>query len=226
MRKRLISLCMVLVLCLSLLPITVLAASNSYVALGDSITTGYGLGSEEQSFAKIVAEENGYTLNDDLATDGATSGDLLGVVTDQANAETLKNADLITITIGGNDLMGALYQFLADKYNETNDSDISAKDVQDALAGKEGTANLQSALIVVATSAIGDFAKSDAATAALTTFGKNLASIITAIKTVNPDVTIIVANQYNPYAYAFSSFLPAIVEAFKEGVKALNTAIQ
>lgn len=34
MRKRLISLCMVLVLCLSLLPITVLAASNSYVALG------------------------------------------------------------------------------------------------------------------------------------------------------------------------------------------------
>lgn len=226
MRKRLISLCMVLVLCLSLLPITVLAASNSYVALGDSITTGYGLGSEEQSFAKIVAEENGYTLNDDLATDGATSGDLLGVVTDQANAETLKNADLITITIGGNDLMGALYQFLADKYNETNDPDISAKDVQDALAGKEDTANLQSALIVVATSAIGDFAKSDAATAALTTFGKNLASIITAIKTVNPEVTIIVANQYNPYAYAFSSFLPAIVEAFKEGVKALNTAIQ
>ena len=158
MRKRLISLCMVLVLCLSLLPITVLAASNSYVALGDSITTGYGLGSEEQSFAKIVAEENGYTLNDDLATDGATSGDLLGVVTDQANAETLKNADLITITIGGNDLMGALYQFLADKYNETNDPDISAKDVQDALAGKEDTANLQSALIVVATSGFGDFA--------------------------------------------------------------------
>ena len=226
MRKRLISLCMVLVLCLSLLPITVLAASNSYVALGDSITTGYGLGSEEQSFAKIVAEENGYTLNDDLATDGATSGDLLGVVTDQANAETLKNADLITITIGGNDLMGALYQFLADKYNETNEPDISAQDVQDALAGKEGTTNLQSALIGVATSAIGDFAESDAATAALKTFGQNLASIITAIKTVNPDVTIIVANQYNPYAYAFSSFLPAIVEAFKEGVKALNTAIQ
>ena len=224
MRKRLISLCMVLVLCLSLLPVAVLAAGNSYVALGDSITTGYGL-EGEQSFAEIVADKNGYDLNI-LAEDGATSGDLLGVVTDQANAETLKNADLITITIGGNDLMGALYQFLADKYNETNEPDISAQDVQDALAGKEGTTNLQSALIVVATSVIGDFAESDAATAALTTFGKNLASIITAIKTVNPDVTIIVANQYNPYAYAFSSFLPAIVEAFKEGVKALNTAIQ
>lgn len=232
MRKRLISLCMVLVLCLSLLPITVLAASNSYVALGDSITTGYGLGSEEQSFAKIVAEENGYTLNDDLATDGATSGDLLGVVTDQANAETLKNADLITITIGGNDLMGALYQFLADKYNETNEPDISAQDVQDALAGKEGTADLQSALIVVATSAIGDFAESDAATTALATFGQNLASITTAIKKVNPDVTIIVANQYNPYSYAAveatgvtALLATTVANAFEAGVQALNTVI-
>ena len=87
MRKRIISLCMVLMLCLSLLPVTVLAASNSYVALGDSITTGYGL-EEEKSFAEIVAEEKKYTLNDTLATDGATSGDLLKVVTDQANANT------------------------------------------------------------------------------------------------------------------------------------------
>lgn len=78
MRKRLISLCMVLVLCLSLLPITVLAASNSYVALGDSITTGYGLGGE-QSFAEIVADKNGYDLNT-LAADGATSEELPGVV--------------------------------------------------------------------------------------------------------------------------------------------------
>ena len=232
MRKRLISLCMVLVLCLSLLPITVLAASSSYVALGDSITTGYGLGEGEQSFAEIVAKEKGYTLNDDLAADGATSGDLLGVVQDTKNAAILENADLITITIGGNDLMGALYQFLADKYNETNDPDITAKDVQDALAGKEGTTNLQSALIVVATSAIGDFAKSDAATAALKTFEKNLASIITAIKTVNPDVTIVVANQYNPYSYAAveatgvtAILATTVANAFEAGVQTLNTVI-
>lgn len=231
MRKRLISLCMVLVLCLSLLPITVLAASNSYVALGDSITTGYGLGSEEQSFAKIVADKNGYDLNT-LAADGATSEELLDVVKDPEKADTLKDAKLITITIGGNDLMGALYQFLADKYNETNDPDISAKDVQDALAGKEGTADLQSALIVVATSAIGDFAESDAATTALATFGQNLASITTAIKKVNPDVTIIVANQYNPYSYAAveatgvtALLATTVANAFEAGVQALNTVI-
>lgn len=232
MRKRLISLCMVLVLCLSLLPITVLAASNSYVALGDSITTGYGLGGE-QSFAEIVADKNGYDLNT-LAADGATSEELLGVVTAPANAETLKNAGLITITIGGNDLMGALYQFLADKYNETNDSDITAKDVQDALAGKEGTTDLQSALIGVAASAIGGFPKSDTATEALTMFGQNLAEIIAAIKTVNPDGTIIVANQYNPYSYAagevtdsvsLALLATTVANVFEDGVHALNTVI-
>lgn len=236
MRKRLISLCMVLVLCLSLLPVTVLAAGSSYVALGDSITTGYGLGEGEQSFAEIVAEEKGYTLNDDLAADGATSWDLLKVVTSSANAEILENADLITITIGGNDLMGALYQFLADAYNADKEdaSKIDAEDVQDALAGKEGTADLQSALISVAANAIGGFPKSDTATAALTTFRQNLASIITAIKTANPDVTIIVANQYNPYSYAAEEvtdlvylglLATTVANVFEDGVHALNTVI-
>lgn len=235
MRKRLISLCMVLVLCLSLLPVTVLAAGSSYVALGDSITTGYGLGGE-QSFAEIVAKENGYALNDTLAADGATSEELLDVVTDPANTETLKNADLITITIGGNDLMGALYQFLADAYNADKEdaSKIDAEDVQDALAGKEGTADLQSALISVAANAIGGFPKSDTATAALTTFRQNLASIITAIKTANPDVTIIVANQYNPYSYAAEEvtdlvylglLATTVANVFEDGVHALNTVI-
>ena len=53
MRKRIISLCMVLVLFLSLLPATALAAGSSYVALGDSITTGSGLGAGDQSFAEL-----------------------------------------------------------------------------------------------------------------------------------------------------------------------------
>ena len=70
--------------------------------LGDSITTGYGLAENETGFAKQVADSNGYTLTN-LAQDGATSTDLLEVVTSEANADTLKNADLITVTIGGND---------------------------------------------------------------------------------------------------------------------------
>ena len=78
-----------------------------------------GLSNDEQAFPKIIAEKYGYELKN-LSKSGATSSDLLEVVQASENADALENADLITITIGGNDLMGALYQFLADAYNDAN----------------------------------------------------------------------------------------------------------
>ena len=224
MRKRLISLCMVLALCLSLLPVTVLAASSSYVALGDSITTGYGLGEGEQSFAEIVAKEKGYTLNDDLATDGATSGDLLGVVTDQA----LKNADLITITIGGNDLMNALYGYLAAESGKDVDT------IKAMLTG--GTADITALGQLVPL--LSGFADSNEAKAAVSTFTANLTAIVGAVKQANPDVTLLVTTQYNPYSYlaqsvasnpllnSFAETAQKIADAFDQGVSALNAAIR
>ena len=217
MRKRLISLCMVLVLCLSLLPVTVLAASNSYVALGDSITTGYGLGSEEQSFAEIVADKNGYDLNT-LAADGATSGNLLGVVTDQA----LKNADLITITIGGNDLMNALYGYLAAESGKDVDT------IKAMLTG--GTADITALGQLVPL--LSGFADSNEAKAAVSTFTANLTTIVGAVKQANPDVTLLVTTQYNPYSYLAKTYgsmvaqAQTISDAFDEGVSALNAAIR
>ena len=44
MKKRLLSLTLALALCLTLLPAAALAASPGYLALGDSITTGYAPG--------------------------------------------------------------------------------------------------------------------------------------------------------------------------------------
>ena len=179
------------------LPTAAFAQGKSYVALGDSITVGYGLADGEKAFPEIVAEAKGYELTN-LAVSGATSQDLLGVVQNSANTAVLANADLITITIGGNDLMGALYQFLADEYNSAKETNISATDVQLALEGKN-QAILQTEMLIFAAGVISGFAASDAAEEALTKFGQNLNSIIAAIRAANPDVTIIVANQYNPY---------------------------
>jgi lysophospholipase L1-like esterase len=221
LKKRLISLCMVLVLCLSLLPVTVLAANNSYVALGDSITAGYGLGGE-QSFAEIVAKENGYTLNDTLATDGATSEELLDDVTAPANADTLKNTDLITITIGGNDLMNALYEYLAAKSGQDVDT------IKAMLTG--GTADI--AALGQLIPLLSGFADSNEAKAALSTFTVNLTAIVGAIKQANPDVILLVTTQYNPYSYlakAYGSIVTqaqTISDAFDQGVSALNAAIR
>ena len=230
MRRRFLSVLLSLCLALGLLPTAAFAQGESYVALGDSITTGFGLSNDEQAFPKIIAEKYGYELKN-LSKSGATSSDLLEVVQASENADALENADLITITIGGNDLMGALYQFLADAYNDANGTNISAADVQAALTGTNQNIT-QVGMLTFAAGVIGGFASSDAATTALMEFGTNLSAIIAALYQANPDVTIIVANQYNPYSYAaeeatgVATYLASIVSnAFEGGVQALNEVI-
>ena len=220
MRRRIFATLLSLCLVLGLLPTAAFAQNAiSYVALGDSITTGYGLGEGEQSFAEIIAAENGYELIN-LAEDGATSADLLDVIQNEANAATLENADLITITIGGNDLMGALYEYLAEAYNATHqDAAITEQELQKGLMAGNFT------LLTFVASVINDFVLSDAAEDALLGFDDNLLRIIVALKQANPDATIIVANQYNPYSHIENSFATDIVDAFEQGVQLLNFAI-
>ena len=233
MRKRILSTLLALCLALSLLPASALAAGGeqkSYVALGDSITTGYGLAENETGFAKQVADSNGYTLTN-LAQDGATSTDLLEVVTSEANADTLKNADLITVTIGGNDLMNALYAYLAEEYNNKQNSDtpITAADVKASLAGEEGAVVKQITMLVFAISNISDFQSSLIANSAYDTLWDNFVEIIETIREINQNAQLIVVNQYNPYSHLTTGIsgldLSSVISAFDSAVQVLNEAI-
>ena len=232
MRKRILSTLLALCLALSLLPASALAAGGeqkSYVALGDSITTGYGL-DEAQSFAEQIAEQEGYTLNDSLASDGATSTDLLEVVKSEANADTLKNADLITITIGGNDLMNALYAYLAEEYNKQNsDTPITAEDVKASLAGEEGAVEEQKTMLVFAISNISNFQSSLIANSAYHTLWDKFIEIIGTIRSINENAQLIVVNQYNPYSRLTTGTsgldLSSVISAFDSAVQALNEGI-
>ena len=233
MRKRILSTLLALCLALSLLPASALAAGGeqkSYVALGDSITTGYGLAENETGFAKQVADSNGYTLTN-LAQDGATSTDLLEVVTSEANADTLKNADLITVTIGGNDLMNALYAYLAEEYNNKQNSDtpITAADVKASLASEEGAVVKQITMLVFAISNISDFQSSLIANSAYDTLWDNFVEIIETIREINQNAQLIVVNQYNPYSHLTTGIsgldLSSVISAFDSAVQVLNEAI-
>ena len=233
MRKRILSTLLALCLALSLLPASALAAGGeqkSYVALGDSITTGYGL-DEAQSFAEQIAEQEGYTLNGSLARDGATSTDLLEVVRSEANADTLKNADLITITIGGNDLMNALYAYLAEEYNNKQNSDtsITAEDVKESLAGEEGAAVNQITMLGFAISNISNFQSSSIANSSYNALGYNFVEIIETIREINQNAQLIVVNQYNPYSHLTAGIsgldLSSVISAFDSAVQALNVGI-
>ena len=230
MKRRLLSVLLSLCLMLGLLPTAAFAQGEVYVALGDSISTGHGLTDSDACFTRQIAASKSYALKSH-AVDGATSSTLLAKLSDPAVAADVASADVITITIGGNDLMGALYLYLANQYNEKYGTALSAADIQNALMGKHETIE-QTIILIFASSVLSDFPQSAEASSALQQLGTNLTASIAAIKNANPDVTLIVANQYNPYSYAaknvnplFAAAVNTIVEAFETGITVLNATI-
>ncbi len=91
------------------MPMTANAADGEViVALGDSITTGYSNdGTLIASYADMVSSYYGADLIN-LAEDGATSADLLTKLSDASVQETIASADVILVSIGGNDIMQPL----------------------------------------------------------------------------------------------------------------------
>lgn len=199
---------MILCLCLalSLLPAQTFAAERlSYVALGDSITTGYGLDAKAtESFAALLAKKGNFALTN-LANNGETTETLLTTITDKS--ADIQKADVITITIGGNDLMNALYEFLKNKYNAENPSaNVDAEQIKNMLMSKNTeTISILLGYIINNSSDLQN-TMSDAINSAAINFG----SIIDYLKTLNPNATIIVATQYNPYEYAAEHANPFI----------------
>ena len=82
------------------------ASAPNYVVLGDSIGWGAGvMNSDEACFGRIVADTNGYNFTR-LAVNGDRSGDLLRHLGEEAYIDAVSQADIISISIGGNDFMG------------------------------------------------------------------------------------------------------------------------
>lgn len=106
--KKIIALTLALVLCASLC-LPAFAEDDSeklnYLVLGDSIAAGYGLmNSENAVYGKIVADTNGYNYTNESYDGGETTSTLLDNVTRSASIrELIKEADIISISIGGND---------------------------------------------------------------------------------------------------------------------------
>ena len=82
----------------------------SYVALGDSLTQGVGDTTNQGGFVPLVAQsltnEEGYQVDvKNFGVAGNTSNQILKRMKEQAEiADALSKADLMTLTVGGNDL--------------------------------------------------------------------------------------------------------------------------
>ena len=83
------------------------AEKTDYVAFGDSIAAGFGLDSPSEAYPSILAEALGFKLSN-LAQNGQTSEELKARIAGLSKKEKdmVSEAQLITISIGGNDLIG------------------------------------------------------------------------------------------------------------------------
>ncbi len=81
------------------------AGRKTYVVLGDSIAYGQGVAnSQDACYGKIVADTNGYNYAN-YAIDGYTSANLLRHLDTDYVAASVKKANIISISIGGNDFL-------------------------------------------------------------------------------------------------------------------------
>lgn len=236
MKRRLLAILVCVSMALGMMPAIAYAnedGAESYLALGDSISSGYGLDDKDtQSFVNIFAKTNGFEADDSLTHEGLTSSDLLNMIANGEAPAKIAEADVISITIGGNDILEALYGYLANSYNNAYpDSGLTAADVQTILVGND--LEKKNALIEFAVIAVEDFPESNEASLALQSFSANFSKIITSIKGANPDVRILVSNLYNPYAFIakqlvgtdYQEMANAMSAAFDTGASALGAAI-
>lgn len=243
MKRRLLSLLVCVSLALGMMPAVAHAEENDitrYVALGDSISSGYRLPDKDtQSFVHLFAKDNGFEADDSLATPGLTSDQLLVMLTGedeaaQAAAEKVATADVVTITIGGNDMLNALYAYLSDAYNEAHPDapePMSKERIKEIFMGDDIPAKVE--LLGFCALKLPGFIASEEVDASIAAYSDNLEQVVARIKELSPDVQILVATQYNPYRYLADSLAgtehahlaDAIADIFDAGVTKLNAEI-
>lgn len=165
------------------------------LALGDSITTGYGLDDYITdgdpygcaSYANLVANALGLEGKESYinkAVNGATSSDLLKLLPEIENY--LGYSDLIIVTIGGNDLLGAVPLVATAIAGRTVSSlgdaiEVLSAATPDQFNGLANNTNFQTRMGTV-----------------FTKYATNLAAIAGIIKEKAPEARVIFLKQYNP----------------------------
>ncbi len=235
MKKRISALLLTLTLLLACFPLSALAdgdksdaPSRTFLALGDSISTGYGLADKNDCYANLVGRQVSTLSAWNLAVDGQTSLELRAQLETLVKADALSDknkeaaayiatADGICISIGGNDLLGALYAAAGAALGvDMAQPDAQAKLISTIQTG--GVANLLK-LVPVVTSI-----KAQAETLSKQ-FGDNLAAILKSLRTLNPDAKIVVQTIYNPYTGLTDTLGAQMADAVDGIIQNMNQAI-
>lgn len=189
--------------------VIVTAATNAkgstlpdYVALGDSIATGYGLPgyrvgtTPAEAYTSMVGNALGGKLQN-LAQDGLNSTSFLAAMKVLQSPQTayLSQVRAITLSIGSNDVLQPFMEVIADKLG------CIVNEVQTKLAALTASnpTELMKVLALLDAKDGTGLKNNTKLQKAATAFSDNFQEIIALIKALAPNADIYVTNAYNPY---------------------------
>ena len=175
-------------------PIWGISEQDTYVALGDSISTGRALEDIENNlFVNRIKKE--YNLNlDNKAVDGMDTTAMLNILNSNdengiAYRKAIKDAELITISMGGNNLLQPLMEMM--KKGLGLDANATGIELKEAMKKNPN------ALSILATS-LQNPQVTQSLSEKVKLFAEEFPEIIKVIKVLNPNAEIIIQTVYNP----------------------------
>lgn len=172
-----------------------------YTSLGDSISSGYALPEYtkdgetiKDNFTYKFAEKINAVKVNNLAVSGAKTKDLLENLKDETYQKSIKEADVITISIGSNDCLSPGLKILYSSVNASDESDIE-KRIKSAMKDKIKLFLLLDTM----TKSIGTTEAKTKLKSFVEGYKTNFTKIIEEINNLNGKAVLIVENYYNPY---------------------------
>lgn len=186
--------------------------SGTLLALGDSITYGYGLQDiGSQRYAQLLADALGLKL-EMRAVNGYTSEDVLRQLR-ESDLEAASEADIVCMSVGGNELLGPFFEALTALLPE-------GKTLLTATSNE-----LMSAAFTLVDSPVKNAELKAAVRENLAKFKENFNEIISIIKEANPGCRIVVQTLYNPLAGG-GAMLASFAESYKFAFDGINRVIR
>ena len=195
--RKILAVVLIISMSLSILALAVSAEAltekdhiQSMVVFGDSISTGYGLEGTiytRTSYANLVASALGLSCGNgyvNYAVDGDTSADIFRMVKQYPSA--VKEADLIILTCGGNDILKHALTIAISTSGSTSSNLIQVAlsllskpedEVKAALYSEKNEAVIENALSV---------------------YQSNMTDLVAHLRAQAPNARIIFLTQYNP----------------------------
>ena len=180
--------------------------------LGDSITYGYGLEGDRDnctSYGNLLRDYLGISSSNfkNAAVNGDTSADLLALL--PSLQKDVKEADMIIITIGGNDLLGLIWE--AGAYVLGSDFTSNGK-LLDIMSDPAKMAKMS------------EYLNTTKIATTIMNYTTNLAAIISYIRSNNANARVLFLAQYDPMNGVEG--LGALSTLADSSIKMLNTVMQ